>query len=308
MNKPTPMMQQYLEIKAQYPDALLFYRMGDFYELFLDDAIEAAGILEIALTARDKQAENPTPMCGVPYHAAEGYIAKVVAAGRKVAICDQVEDPKKAKGLVRREITRVITPGLILETQNLSSKQPNYLAAVAEGKNSRFGLAYLDISTADFRVVELDSEDALVEELLRVSPKELLTAEEHPWLKRLRLRAEVAVTLLDHDEFDPRRSEERLVRHFHVHSLQGFGVQEMQLGVRAAGAILAYMQKNLLGECGHLKSLLPYKRSDFMALDEATVRNLEIFQSSGSLERKGSLLSVMDRTRTAMGARMLQQW
>ena len=129
--KTTPMMQQYLEIKTQYPDALLLYRMGDFYELFMEDAVVAAQILEIALTSRDRQAENPVPMCGVPYHAAEGYIAKLVTANHKVAICEQVEDPKKAKGLVRREVTRVITPGLILDTHNLSAKQPNYLAAVA---------------------------------------------------------------------------------------------------------------------------------------------------------------------------------
>ena len=173
MYKPTPMMQQYLEIKAQYPDALLLYRMGDFYEMFLDDAITAARILEIALTSRDKHADNPIPMCGVPYHAAEGYLAKLVAAGKKVAICDQVEDPRQAKGLVRREVTRVITPGLILESQNLLSNQPNYLAAVSPGsRDHAFGLAYLDISTAEFRLVELDSEERLKEELLRVSPKE----------------------------------------------------------------------------------------------------------------------------------------
>ena len=146
MYKPTPMMQQYLEIKAQYPDALLLYRMGDFYEMFLDDAVTAAGILEIALTSRDKQADNPIPMCGVPYHAAEGYLAKLVAAGRKVAICDQVEDPRQAKGLVRREVTRVITPGLILESQNLLSNQPNYLAAVSRG-SSRPGFSGWLIST-----------------------------------------------------------------------------------------------------------------------------------------------------------------
>jgi len=321
--KQTPMMQQYLEIKEQYADALLLYRMGDFYELFMEDAIEAAHILEIALTSRDRQAENPIPMCGVPYHAAEGYIAKLVGAGRKVAICDQVEDPRKAKGLVRREVTRVITPGLILESRNLSAKQANYLAAVSPStRGGRFGLAYLDISTAEFRVVELDSEEVLVEELLRVAPRELLMPDagaggngaasdgnaNSSWVKRLQGRLPVALTRLSPDDFERRRAEERLVEHFKVHSLEGFGIQDMDAGIRAAGAILAYMQANLLGSSGHVRSLLPYSRSDYMILDEATVRNLDIFESSSFQGRKGSLLDLLDRTKTAMGGRKLRQW
>ena len=311
MNKPTPMMQQYLEIKARHPNALLFYRMGDFYELFLEDAVIAARILEIALTSRDKQAENPIPMCGVPYHAAEGYVAKLVGAGRKVAICDQVEDPRQAKGLVRREVTRVITPGLILESQNLLSDQPNYLAAVSRAsRNQAFGLAYLDISTAEFRVVELDAEETLKEELLRVSPKEILLPQDddHSWTDALRRQLDFTVTMLDADDFERHRAEERLIRQFEVHSLEGFGVHRMEAGIRSAGAILAYLQTNLLGSCTHLKKLLPYSRSDYMVLDEATVRNLEIFQSSSFQGRKGSLLAIVDQTSTPMGSRKLQQW
>ncbi len=311
MTKPTPMMQQYLEIKAQYPDALLLYRMGDFYEMFLEDAVAAAGILEIALTSRDKQADNPIPMCGVPYHAADGYLAKLVAAGKKVAICDQVEDPRQAKGLVRREVTRVITPGLILESQNLLSNQPNYLAAVSRGsRDHTFGLAYLDISTAEFRLVELDSEETLREELLRVSPKEVLLPqdEDHSWTDRIRSHLDLTWTMLNPDDFDRRHAEERLITHFEVHSLEGFGVHRMEAGIRAAGAILAYLQANLLGSCSHLKKLLPYSRSDYMVLDEATVRNLEIFQSASFQGRKGSLLAIVDQTRTPMGGRKFQQW
>jgi DNA mismatch repair protein MutS len=309
MEKVTPMMQQYLEIKAQHPDALLLYRMGDFYELFMEDAVTAARVLDIALTSRDKQAENPIPMCGVPYHAADNYITKLIAAQYKVAICDQVEDPKKAKGLVRREVTRVITPGLILDAQNLTAKQPNYIAAVAHAKG-RFGLAYLDISTADFRVVELDSEEALLEELIRVAPREMLLPEgpESDWTKGMESRLGATLTRLDPETFDRRRSEEKLVRHFEVHSLEGFGVQGMDLGIQAAGAILAYAESNRLGPCNHITKLLPYSRSDFMALDEATVRNLELFQSSSFQGRKGSLWAILDATRTAMGGRKLQQW
>ncbi|MCK8602883.1 DNA mismatch repair protein MutS [Desulfoferrobacter suflitae] len=309
--KTTPMMQQYLEIKAKHPDALVLYRMGDFYELFMDDAVVAAQVLDIALTSRDRQAENPVPMCGVPYHAAEGYIGKLVAANHKVAICEQVEDPRKAKGLVRREVTRVITPGLILDTQNLSAKQPNYLAAAAASSDRQwFGLSFLDISTGEFKVVELDSSDALVEELLRVSPKELLLPEgcDPEFSTRLQHHLQTTVTPLGYDSFDRKRSEERLIEHFQVHSLGGFGAAEMSCGIQAAGAILAYIQANHLGHSPHIKRLLPYSRSDFMVLDEATVRNLEIFQSNSFQGRKGSLLEVVDRTRTAMGGRKLQQW
>jgi len=310
MDKPTPMMQQYLEMKAQYPEALLLFRMGDFYELFMDDALIAAGVLEIALTSRDRNAENPVPMCGVPYHAVESYVSKLVTAGHKVAICDQVEDPRKAKGLVRREVVRVITPGLILENQNLEAKHPNYLAAVSSSSGAnRFGLAYLDISTADFRVVELESEDTLVEELLRVDPRELLIPDdgEKPFARQVARRLNVSLTRVNPDDFDRRRAEERLVQHFSVHSLQGFGLQEMDLAIQAAGAVIAYVQANLLGSCNHVTRLRPYSRSEYMILDEATVRNLEIFQSMTSMGRKGTLLDVLDRTRTAMGGRRLQQ-
>jgi DNA mismatch repair protein MutS len=309
MTKITPMMQQYLEIKAQHPDALLLYRMGDFYELFLDDAVVAARVLEIALTSRDRQAENPVPMCGVPYHAAEGYIARLVAAGHKVAICDQIEDPKKAKGLVQRGVTRVITPGLIVDHQNLVAKEPNYLAAIAfHGR--RFGLAYLDISTSEFKVVELDGEDALREELLRVAPSEMLlpAGRELPWSETTGQAREMTLTLVDAGFFDQRRAVERLCKHFQVSSLGGFGVAGLDLAVQAAGAILAYAQANHFGACQHISRILPYERSDFMALDEATLRNLDIFASAGFQGRKGSLLDVLDRTRTAMGGRKLQHW
>lgn len=309
--KPTPMMRQYLEIKSQVPDALLLYRMGDFYELFMEDAIQASRILEIALTSRDRNSENPIPMCGVPYHAAESYIPRLIAAGHRVAICDQVEDPRKAKGLVRREVTRVITPGLVLESQSLPANQPNYLAAVNwSSREDRFGLAYLDISTAEFRAVEITTMEALVEELGRVAPREVLVPDEScpvQW-SALQRQNDLVVTSLDSADFDLRRAEERLVRHFKVHSLEGFGVRAMDLAVGSAGAILAYIQNNRLGSCEHIRRLSPYSRADYMVLDEATVRNLDIFQSSSFQGRKGSLLDVIDQTATPMGGRKLRQW
>ena len=309
MSKITPMMQQYLEIKAQHPDALLFYRMGDFYELFMEDAVLASRILDIALTSRDRQAENPVPMCGVPHHSAEGYLARLVAAGHKVAICDQIEDPRKAKGLVRRSVTRVVTPGLIVDQQNLAANQPNYLAAIARD-GSRYGLAYLDISTAEFKVVELQGEEALREELIRVAPRELLLPEGHAdaWAQPFSPNPDMVMTLVDPDSFDKGRAKERLCEHFQVRSLEGFGVQHWDAAIRSAGAILAYVRKNHLGSCRHISKLLPYHRSDFMILDEATLRNLDIFASAGFAGRKGSLLAVLDQTRTAMGGRKLQHW
>lgn len=305
------MMQQYLEIKMKYPGALLLYRMGDFYELFMDDAVVASRVLEIALTSRDKNAENPIPMCGVPFHAADGYVARLVNAGHRVAICDQVEDPRKAKGLVRREVTRVITPGLVLEDRNLSGNQSNYLAAVSSGSDkAAFGLAYLDVSTAEFKVVELESEAALVEELVRIAPKEVLVPEDRdrPWELRLQRRLQPTLTRCRGEDFDRRRAEERLVRHFRVHSLEGFGIQHMELGVAAAGAVMGYLQENLPGPSDHIRRIQPYNRSEFMVLDEATTRNLEIFTSSSFQGGKGSLLSILDHTKTPMGARKLGQW
>ncbi len=311
MNTVTPMMQQYLEIKAKYPEALLLYRMGDFYEMFMEDAVTASRVLEIALTSRDRQAENPIPMCGVPYHAAESYIAKLISAGFKVAVCDQVEDPKKAKGLVKREVTRVLTPGLILDNQNLTSNQPNYVAAVASpGRGRTMGLACLDISTAEFRVTELETEELLIEELLRINPSEILIPEgEQPeWVRPFSVRCQSVITHVDPVHFDRRRAFELLTSHFRVHSLEGFGIGSEAPTVPAAGAVLAYSRENLFGSCDHIGKVIPYSRSEYMLLDDATVRNLEVFQSASFQGRKGSLLGTIDQTRTAMGGRRLQHW
>ncbi|MGC9196375.1 MAG: DNA mismatch repair protein MutS [Syntrophobacteraceae bacterium] len=311
MSDLTPMMRQYLEIKSKYPGSLLLYRMGDFYELFMEDAQTASKVLEIALTSRDRQAENPVPMCGVPYHAADGYIAKLVAAGYKIAVCDQVEDPRKAKGLVKREVTRVLTPGLIVDNQNLTSDQPNYLAAVRQpGAQKPLGLAFLDISTGEFRITEVDSEESLVEELLRMSPKEVLIPEEFSaeWTRTVENSLDASFTRVEEICFDKRRSFELLTSHFHVHSLEGFGVDGMDSAVQAAGAVLAYAHENLFSSCEHIRRVIPYRRSEFMVLDEATVRNLEIFYCAGFQGKKGSLADVIDHTRTAMGGRKLRQW
>jgi len=308
MSKITPMMQQYLDIKARYPDILLLYRMGDFYELFFEDAEVAAPLLDIALTTRGRHLEKPIPMCGVPCHSADNYISRLVKAGRKVAVCDQMEDPASARGLVKRDVVRVITPGLVLESQNLAADRPNYMAAVRRGENG-FGLAYLDVSTGEFKAVELESEGELSEELYRIAPREVLLPSDEELLEGwVRKRFEASVTRLDSPFWHEGRAEEKLIRHFKVHSLEGFGLGGMGAAVGAAGVALEYAEAHLFSSCAHVQSLLPYRRGDYMILDEATLRNLEIFYSTAFQGRKGSLVEVVDETRTAMGGRALQRW
>jgi DNA mismatch repair protein MutS len=308
----TPMMKQYVAIKSQYPDALLLYRIGDFYELFMDDAVTASRILNIALTSRDKNTENAVPMCGVPYHAAEQYIARLVSAGYKVAICEQVEDPRLAKGIVKREVTRVITPGLIVEEQNLSAKLPNYLCAIA--RNSRtWGIAYMDVSTGEFRAVEVSNDNELLEEICRIEPKELLIPDpaygriNESLVEEIKKAIPVSIQTLSTDYFDEELSRERLCRLFSVYSLEGFGLEGFSAAIGAAGAVVRYAEDNRL-PLTHIKNLTPYSRSDFMTLDENTEKHLEIFYSQSFRGRKGSLIEIVDRTCTAMGGRMLNRW
>jgi len=305
----TPMMKQYLEIKAQHPDCLLLYRMGDFYELFMDDAIIASSILDIALTSRDKNSENPVPMCGVPYHAAETYIAKLVAAGHKVAICEQIEDPKKTKGLVKRAVTRIVTPGLVLEEQNLEAKSPNYLAALAGGKTG-WGLAYLDISTGEFKISEFSRKEELLEEVYRVEPKEIIVPESlEAQIKEETTNGNFTpcVQGLPEENFDFEKAEELVRETFGVFSLEGFGIQNYVWAVVSAGAILNYVRENHLPR-EHIRPPQYYNRDDFVILDEVTIRNLELFYSPSFRGQKGSLVDLLDQTQTPMGGRMLRYW
>lgn len=304
----TPMMQQYLAVKAQYPDALLLYRIGDFYELFMDDAITASRILNIALTSRDKNKDTAVPMCGVPHHAAEQYIAKLVSSGYKVVICEQVEDPKFAKGIVKREVTRVITPGLIVEEQNLSAKLPNYLCSIAHS-GSLWGIAYMDVSTGEFRVVEVNNFGETLEELQRIDPKELLISEtlKDSFVEKIKEVLQISISSLPPEYFDEELAKEQLCKLFSVHSLEGFGLNGFSVAIGAAGALTRYAEDNRLS-LAHIKSLTPYNRSDFMVLDENTEKHLELFYSQSFRSRKGSLLDVIDRTCTPMGGRMLHRW
>lgn len=305
-NEATPMMKQYRKIRRDLPeDVILFFRLGDFYEMFFDDARRAASILEITLTKRQNM-----PMCGVPYHSAEGYIAKLIRAGKKVAICEQVENPAEVKGIVRREVTRVITPGTVIEDNVLESNRSNYLAGLHCEKN-RFGLALLDISTGDFRIEESDSLGTLLDGLTAAGPAELLVAEEEKdrWPPEVR---RLAPTLTPYDDwiFERDAAEDLLIRHFQVQSLAGFGCAAVGPALGAAAGVLHYVHNRLHNAVDHIRRLQVRNPDDFLMLDEATTANLELVDPRDPRPgyRAPTLLKVLDTTRTAMGARLLRTW
>ncbi len=308
----TPMMRQYYEIKAAHPDAILFFRLGDFYEMFLDDAVLAARILDITLTSRNKGATDEVPLCGVPYHSCQPYIAKLVQHGHKVAICEQVEDPKAAKGIVRREVVRVVTPGLVVDTDTLDPRRNNYLAALAPGVDGRWGLACVDITTGEFRATESAALDELATELAARDPAEVLLPDgdaccELPILLANALQGR-AVNRIPEWVAAEDRARQELLTAFPHGSLEAFGCQELPGAVAAAGAILHYLDETQKGALPHLKPLRTFQTHEFMVLDDFTRRNLELTGSLVDGGRRGSLLGVLDRTVTAMGARKLRQW
>ena len=307
----TPLMRQYRELKQRHPDAFLFFRVGDFYEMFYEDAVEGARLLDIALTSRDKSKTDQVPLCGVPYHAATGYLVKLLKAGRSVAMCEQVEDPRLAKGLVRREVVRIYTPGTLIESDLLTAREPNFLAALCPAAEGA-GLAWLDLSTGDFRVLELTGawEDRLRDELIRIEPRELLVpADYFERLGRLLQGVAPAITSADPTIFDREFCRALLFEQFQVASLSGFGCDEKSLVVNAAGALLKYVKDTQPGMAlSHVAKLSMQGGGPIMALDRATQRNLELVRRSIDGRPEGSLLSALDRTMTAMGARLLRSW
>jgi DNA mismatch repair protein MutS len=310
----TPMMEQYLRMKDKAGDALLLFRMGDFYELFQDDAVVASKALNIALTSRHKHQDEPIPMCGVPVHSIEGYIESLVEQGHKVAICEQIEDPKQAQGLVKRDIIRVITPGTIISDNALQPKENNFLASVAvDAQGASF--AYIDVSTGTFAVTAWMDEhwpQALEREFDRIQPRELLVPEPSPvpisLLQQPPGTFNTAFQAWKHTHFRRERAYHLLTRQFGVRSLEGFGCEDNALAIAASGALLAYVQSTQQATLAHLQGLKFYSTSDFMVLDETTRQHLELVQSAWSQKRTGSLLDVMDMTVTAMGGRLLRQW
>ncbi len=305
------MFRQYLAIKDEYPDAILFYRMGDFYEMFFEDAELASRVLDITLTSRNKNDEQPVPMCGFPHRAASGYIARLIESGHKVAVCDQVEDPAVAKGLVRREVVRVITPGMIIDEEFLDARANNFIVALVEDGGVT-GLAYLDISTGTFRVTESPEPDAVLDEARRVAPREILlpqSARGGALEGRIdRLFGEVARTHVDDKFFEQRRGYERLTGQFQTLTLEGFGCEHLKAGVGAAGALIAYVAETQKQKTAHITRLETYSLDNFLVVDEISRQNLELTRNIRTGARRGTLLGVLDRTRTAMGARLLQDW
>lgn len=309
MTRTTPVREQYLQIKRQYPDAILFFRLGDFYETFDQDAKIAARELDIVLTSRNVAKNQRVPMAGVPYHAVEGYIARLVSKGYKVAICEQVgEVPKKGqKGLVHRKVVRVVTPGTVVEPSLLEEKKNNYLAAVAVDDDDRAGVAYVDITTGEFATTQMTGREVrqlAFQELARLQPRECLLPEGCDAL----VLEGIFVTPYDAWRFELGNARQALLDHFGVASLAGFGCEGLPLATRAAGAIVQYLRETQKAALAQLDSLRTYSTADFMTLDAATRRNLELTETIRGGERLGSLLAVLDATVTAMGGRLLRQW
>ena len=322
----TPMMEQFYQIKRQYPDSILFYRMGDFYEMFGDDAVVASKILQIQLTTRNKNKGNNTPMCGIPIHAFEQYLNKLTKSGHKVAICEQMEDPLQAKGLVRRGVVRVITPGTVIASDLLDSNRNNYVCSLCfEPKKSVLGIAFCDLSTGEFDLDQLDiktHDHHLFELLYYYNPREIIIpksnqAREKSYYQELIPQLSVLfssreeTTHIEHLEayvFEYRQGDRLLREHYRISSLAGFGLDNLSMGISSAGALLWYLQETQKDSLPHLQPLKRIQQNDKMLLDEATIRNLELFESSSRGAETDTLIHLLDNTKTAMGARLLRRW
>jgi len=311
MSTTTPLMRQFLQIKANYQDAILFFRLGDFYEMFMDDAVVAAKILGITLTSRNKGDEDAVPLCGIPYHSSQGYIAKLVAAGHKVAICEQVEDPKTVKGIVKREVVKVITPGLITDTDTLEPKENNYLLSLASAGNA-FGVACVDITTGSFRVTQVETAAQVESEIGSIRPREILFCEgeggQRLQQQFLHLVEPLMCNRLPEWVFTEDYAREQICSFYAVSNLTSFGCENLPAARQAAAAILYYLQQTQKDQLKHLQPLATYHVRDSMVLDDATRRNLELTATLQDGKKKGSLLGVLDRTVTAMGGRTLRHW
>ena len=307
----TPMMQQYMAIKEQYKDCILFYRLGDFYEMFYDDALTASKELEITLTGKNCGQEERAPMCGVPYHAVDVYLNKLVAKGYKVAICEQAEDPKQAKGIVKREVIRIVTPGTNLSQQALDEGRNNYLMCLVYD-NNQFGLAITDISTGDFYTTEVATLKELYDEIHRFSPSEIICNDSFYMsgasLDDFKDRLHVSVSTLDTWYMDEAVSVQKIKEHFKVASLDGLGLTDFPSGTLAVGALLLYLYETQKNTLDNLTKITPYRSGGYMIIDSATNRNLELIETLREKQKKGSLLWVLDKTKTAMGARLMRNW
>ena len=311
MAELTPMMQQYLETKKEYQDCILLYRLGDFYEMFYDDAILASKELEITLTGKSCGQEERAPMCGVPHHALEGYLSKLVSKGHKVAICEQMEDPKLTRGIVKREVVRIVTPGTNLNLQTLEESRNNYLLCVVyfTGKT---GISVADVTTGDYYLTEVEDIRKLQDEINKYAPSEIICNEQFLVsgyeIDDLKDRLGVTVYPLQSHYFDEDGCRKSLMKHFHVSTLSGLGIEDFPTGLIAAGALLQYLYETQKTSLAHFTHLYPYLTNKYMLLDSSTRRNLELTETLREKQKKGSLLGVLDRTKTAMGGRLLRKY
>ena len=311
VSRLSPMMKKYVETKKEYSDCILFYRLGDFYEEFFDDAVLVSKELGLTLTGKDCGLDERAPMCGVPFHAVDSYITKLVKNGHKVAICEQIEDPKLAKGLVKRAVIRVATPGTNLDTEEMDSSRNNYLMCIV-CVSDRFGISAADITTGAFFVTEADSRRRLMDEILRYQPAEIICNKSLEMsgvdLDEIRNTVGAVIFTLDADAFDDSTCRDTLLKHFHVKDTDALGMGRLDSGTIAAGALVRYAQETQKSDLENLTEIRPYTIGKYMLLDTFTRRNLELTETMREKQRKGSLLGVLDRTKTAMGARMLRSF
>ena len=311
IKKLSPMMAEYVKTKQQYKDCILFYRLGDFYEMFFEDALTVTKELEITLTGKDCRLEERAPMCGVPFHAAETYINRLIEKGYKVAICEQVEDPKKAKGLVKREVIRVVTPGTTLDAASLDESKNNYLMSIVSMED-HFGCAIADISTGDCFLTEVDKPQKLLDEINKFVPAEIICNDAFFMsgvdTDDLKNRLGICVFPLDAWYFDDSLCKRTLKEHFHVNTLEGLGIQDYDIGVIASGALFLYLQETQKSALSHMAGIRPYAAEKYMLIDSSSRRNLELVETLREKNKRGSLLWVLDKTKTAMGARTLRSY
>ncbi len=307
----SPMMTHYLETKKEYPDCVLFYRLGDFYEMFFEDAVTVSRELEITLTGKECGLEERAPMCGVPHHAVENYLIRLVQKGYKVAIAEQMEDPKLTKGLVKREVIRVVTPGTITSAQALDETKNNYLMGIVY-VGETFGIAVADISTGDFLVTEVESERELTDEINKFNPSEIICNEAFYVsgvdIEDIKNRYHAVVSSLDNHFFSDEVCRKILKEHYKVGALSGLGLEDYDTGIIAAGSVMQYMYETQKSSLSHITNITPYSTGQFMIIDTSTRRNLELLETLREKQKRGSLLWVLDRTKTAMGARMLRTY
>ena len=307
----SPMMQEYVKTKEEYKDCILLYRLGDFYEMFFEDALTASKELEITLTGKDCGLEERAPMCGVPFHSVETYINRLIEKGYKVAICEQVEDPKKAKGLVKREVVRIVTPGTTLDATSLDETKNNYLMSIVYIED-HFGCAIADITTGDCFLTELDKAQKLLDEINKFTPAEIICNESFLMsgvdTEDLKNRLGICIFSQEPWYFDDELCRKTLKEHFHVNSLEGLGIEEFESGVLAAGALFLYLQETQKTALSHMAGIRPYSAEKYMLIDSSSRRNLELVETLREKQKRGSLLWVLDKTKTAMGARTLRSY